>query len=109
MSVYYSPEDLGLESIASLDLDNEPYQFDIVAVWRHTETGRVYWATDSGCSCPSPFENFNKLEDFEELVRANYNELLCIVENALRPTSYGQCDVAEARSFLRAVNDVLVG
>ena len=25
----------------------------------HTPTQRLFWATDMGCSCPIPFENFH--------------------------------------------------
>ena len=50
---YYSPEKLGLKIMT---LEDEPdYDFDILAVWA-TEDGRVFVETDSGCSCPSPFE-----------------------------------------------------
>lgn len=64
--VYHQPEHFGLTPIDTLDLDNEPYQFHYLCVWKH-EDGRVFWAEDSGCSCPSPFENYRSLESLEHL------------------------------------------
>jgi len=37
--------------------DGEPYQFDLVGVARRSTDGKLFWSTDSGCSCPSPWEN----------------------------------------------------
>lgn len=62
---YNQPEEFGLTPVASLEED-EPYQFDILQVWKH-EDGTFYYASDSGCSCPSPFEDFTKLEHLEVL------------------------------------------
>jgi hypothetical protein len=53
--VYYSPADFGLEIVAEIDND-EPYEFDMVVVWRDVD-GRLWGAHDSGCSCPTPFED----------------------------------------------------
>jgi hypothetical protein len=44
---------------------SEPdYSFDTQQFWTDTETGLVYTAHDSGCSCPSPFEDF-QVSDLE--------------------------------------------
>ena len=63
--VYYQPEKFGLTPILEINLEDEPYQFHIFAMWRH-EDGTVYWATDSGCSCPSPFEDYKSVNDLNE-------------------------------------------
>ena len=58
---YYSPEAHGLTEVGQIDLSEPDYSFDILAVW-HDERG--FWlGTDSGCSCPSPFENYNGRDD----------------------------------------------
>lgn len=57
-TVYYSPEDYGLQTVGNLDEDGLDYEFHILAIWKDEE-GRIYWAEDSGCSCPSPFEDFH--------------------------------------------------
>jgi hypothetical protein len=46
-----------MEQVGEVD-PNEVYQFDTVGLWRHKETGKLYWDSDSGCSCPVPFDNF---------------------------------------------------
>lgn len=55
--VYSSPEKHGLTTVGSVDWCDEPYEFDMTVVWQD-EDGEFYWGSDSGCSCPSPFEEF---------------------------------------------------
>lgn len=73
---YYQPEDFGLTSIGEVSWDNEFYQFDLTAVWRNNETGVIYYADDSGCSCPSPFEDFH---DVSDLTETNISELSAVL------------------------------
>lgn len=36
-------------------LDDQPWEFDLIGVW---QDGDEWWlSTDSGCSCPMPFES----------------------------------------------------
>lgn len=56
MSIYYDPEKFGLEKVHELDL-GESYTFDLYVVWRRKSDGALLWGYDSGCSCPSPFED----------------------------------------------------
>lgn len=60
---YYDPEHFGLEPVATIDFSDGYYQFDYLAVWREKETGRLFYAEDSGCSCPSPFEGISSIAD----------------------------------------------
>lgn len=62
--VYYNPEHFGLTEIGSIQWGAYCYDFDLTVVWQH-EDGTLYWADDSGCSCPSPFEDFTSLESLE--------------------------------------------
>ncbi len=62
--VYYNPEKFGLEKVGEVDDPGACYSFDIFAVWRAAD-GTLYWGQDSGCSCPSPFEDVRGLEDLE--------------------------------------------
>lgn len=64
--IYSSPEKLGLETIAELDIAGS-YEFDMVVVWRQVKSGALYAGHDSGCSCPSPFENVTGLDDLTYL------------------------------------------
>lgn len=60
--IYYSPEEFGVETIGQLNLHEPDYSFDILLVQRDIVTGKFYVNFDSGCSCPSPFENFTTKE-----------------------------------------------
>lgn len=64
---YYKPEHFGLEIVASIDVYEPNYDFDIRVVWFHSETGVFYTARDAGCSCPSPFEDYHGLEQLDVL------------------------------------------
>lgn len=60
-NVYYSPEKFGLTRIGEADLREPDYSFDLIAAWKGDEG--FYLGTDSGCSCPSPFENYHGKDD----------------------------------------------
>jgi hypothetical protein len=60
-SVYYAPEAYGLTTVAAMDWDHEPYQFNLTVVFADAE-GRLWFGSDSGCSCPTPFENVGELD-----------------------------------------------
>lgn len=65
-NIYYNPEDFGLKVVGEVEYV-DGYEFDRRVVWRHKATGKLYTARDAGCSCPSPFEDYAKLEDLDEL------------------------------------------
>lgn len=72
---YYNPEKLGLEIVYCVDTAGD-YEFSMLVIWKDAEA-RLYYATDSGCSCPSPFEDFHDVEDLERVTnrRDVYNAL----------------------------------
>lgn len=49
----------GLSFVGGLELDYEQWQFYEVGVWED-ENGGLYISTDSGCSCPTPWENHTR-------------------------------------------------
>jgi hypothetical protein len=57
---YYFPAALGLETVGEVEWGDEPCAFDLTVVWKGE--GGYYLASDSGCSCPSPFEAYTSLE-----------------------------------------------
>src|SRR5690242_19010016 len=59
---YYFPERHGLTIVGKVDLSEPDYSFDYLVCWRDT-IGNFYLGTDSGCSCPSPFEDYNGVAD----------------------------------------------
>lgn len=56
--IYNHPEEFGTEIVGTVDLDEPSYSFNYALVSRNLTSGRFYVNTDSGCSCPSPFEDF---------------------------------------------------
>jgi len=55
-NIYYNPEDFGLTIFGMVEQDLS-YSFDMFVIWRNNDTDTLYYKTDSGCSCPSPFED----------------------------------------------------
>jgi hypothetical protein len=53
---YYNPDKLGL-TLLSFDEPGMSYEYNTLCFWS-TGDGRVYSASDSGCSCPTPFEGY---------------------------------------------------
>ncbi len=68
----YGSEKSKFEEFGEMQWGEADYSFDLTRVWKHTLTGDLYCADDSGCSCPSPFEDtqvkdltpITKLQDF---------------------------------------------
>jgi hypothetical protein len=59
--VYSNPEDFGLTIVGSAEASLY-YEFDMFVVWMDSSFS-MYYASDSGCSCPSPFESYTTIED----------------------------------------------
>lgn len=60
----------GVEEVYELECSYEPYQFDLLLCVYDPETKAYWFASDSGCSCPIPFEWVNDQSDFEGPYRA---------------------------------------
>ena len=60
---YYDPAHYKCRKVGTAELTGEEWSFDLVAVLQH-EDGGYYIGTDSGCSCPMPFEYYDSLDDF---------------------------------------------
>lgn len=84
---YNNPQAFGLEIIGTLDDPEACYSFDYLIVWKHTD-GRVFYAQDSGCSCPSPFEDFGSLDDLTEVTDTTWAEFQSDVEQHCAPREY---------------------
>lgn len=70
-NVYNSPEKHDLEIFGSFDnRDDLFYEFDMTVVFRDLRTGLFYVASDSGCSCPMPFEDYENKYDLDEPLTA---------------------------------------
>jgi hypothetical protein len=95
--VYSSPQKHGLEAIGDIEWDDEAYSFNMTAVWRDPQTGQLYWADDSGCSCPSPFEDSRSRDD---LTTGTADELDAHLK--------GQLELAADREAAGQVADLLL-
>lgn len=60
-----------LEFVSDFDVADEPYQFDIVRVMFDDARGAYRIGRDSGCSCPSPFEDFTSDADWGPTLTAS--------------------------------------
>jgi len=69
---YSKPQNVGLEIVGELD-EGEPYSFNMVVVWKNKK-GKLFYAADSGCSCPSPFEDYEGEETLTKLTKENLDE-----------------------------------
>ena len=59
-NIYYNPEAFGLEIVGDIEWSDGRYQFDLTVVFRDVLSGDLFYAEDSGCSCPSPFEDVGR-------------------------------------------------
>lgn len=71
---YYSPELCGLKQMDMIETEPH-YDFDMVVIWQDKKTKKFYFAADSGCSCPSPFEDVRRLSDLGKLNKTNFKGL----------------------------------
>jgi hypothetical protein len=104
--VYYTPEDFGLTLFGQVDLSEPCYSFDLVAVWRDA-AGAWFYATDAGCSCPSPFEDYRSVES---LTRAESAQAVADALHA-EETDYSKAAIAGLieRIMTARMTDTLAG
>jgi len=109
VDVYYSPEAQGLRIVAELEDPDACYSFDKIVVWEN-QAGEFFWASDSGCSCPSPFESIACEADMTRLTPQSMPQFIDAVGK--------HCDDSYARSnspehattkqeFLRKVREAM--
>ena len=98
-NIYYNPEKYDLENVYCHDYSDGSYCFDYRVIWKHTKTGEYYTARDSGCSCPSPFEDLT----FEDLQSVSKEE---IAEELLKEYTSGYYrgdDITPFKEFLKTI------
>ena len=97
-NVYYDPQDYGLQEVAEISYTDGAYEFDLRVVWGHKETGKLYTARDSGCSCPSPFEDYRSLEALDDLGDGE-----SVIAEAKKQKGYHPRSVEDTSYFIRSV------
>lgn len=93
--VYNQPDKFGIELLGSVDLSEPNYDFDLFVVWRRPDVnGYEYgWLSDAGCSCPSPFEDYNSVDD---IFWGTREEVADAFENVLQGGGYTASERASA-------------
>ena len=94
-NVYYSPERFGLKVMWMVEAEPD-YDFDMVVVWKRVSDGALFWAHDSGCSCPSPFEDYHGVDMLTPLSDGTFEELRRFVHDQ-------RYQASEVMSFLDKV------
>lgn len=65
-NVYDEPQNCGLKIVAQAQAEMG-YEFDMIVCFADIKTGSLWLAHDSGCSCPTPFEDTHSFFDFTPL------------------------------------------
>ena len=101
LNPYYDTEKLELEML-TFDEPGLSYRFNTLCFWA-TKDGRVYSASDSGCSCPTPFEEFAKetqAEVLQLLERVGSVEQAVNTFNSWKPDLIPACDRIEVEKWI---------
>jgi hypothetical protein len=76
---HYHPEKLGIKEVLTIDENDQGYDFNTLCFFAHKD-GRIFSAQDSGCSCPTPFEDFEgaTIDDCKLTLVTSYSQALRI-------------------------------
>ena len=107
-NVYYHPEDFGLEIFEEINDDNASYSFDDFVIWRRKEDGRLLFASDSGCSCPAPFEDVS-VSDLQLITDVGQLEIAIDSYNGPFQWCTPRCTSERKQEVLRKVKAYLTG
>lgn len=100
----YNPSSCGLVLIDSLD-HADSYEFNTDVIFKDIETGALYYAHDSGCSCPTPFEDVNSLSCME--IITSRQRLTAVIKEvqSRHESEYSHSDKQEFNSFVKKLKD----
>jgi hypothetical protein len=98
--VYYNPEAFGLIQVAQHDFSDGNYEFDYRVIWEDKD-GNLLTARDAGCSCPSPFEDYTRIEDIDKF---NLDDLITEANNE-QSEHYNGDSLSDWREELRRLAD----
>lgn len=66
-NVYYDPQKFGLSTVGEIEWAEPDYSFDLTVVWQRDSDGHVFYASDNGCSCPTPFDGLG-VDDLSQVL-----------------------------------------
>jgi hypothetical protein len=90
-----------LTHISTIETRQASYEFSLIAVYQDPNTAEFWWAADSGCSCPIPFDSVCSFADMLPLNDLTWNNLVHVVRT--RDLGDG-VDGAERLSWLRKLS-----
>lgn len=97
-NIYYSPEKFGLTVVATVD-NADSYEFNMFVIFEDKD-GIPYYASDSGCSCPTPFEDI-RLSDLKKIDMNSFRAFQEALKNHYKIT---KSDISEVE---KKVKDLL--
>jgi hypothetical protein len=53
----------------------------MLVIWRKLDDNTLWWCTDSGCSCPVPFDPAESFHDLKQITSDTYYNFKLAVEN----------------------------
>lgn len=86
-NIYYDPEKFGLTTVGSVEWRPCSYEFDFTVVWK--QGGKYLTGSDSGCSCPTPFEDHGINDLDGPFTKTQLRKHLMDIVEARADDSYG--------------------
>ena len=92
-NIYYHPEKHNLTVFDEVETAGS-YEFDTTVIWKDKDNN-LYWAHDSGCSCPIPFEGYKTIKDLSTLTKDNFYNFEIHLKNQynISNTQFNDCIV----------------
>ena len=75
-------------------------------IWQHKD-GRLFYGQDSGCSCPSPFENFNSLADLTPITKTGFESFVKTLRSYADESYGNKLKISELLEAEKMVGDLL--
>ena len=104
MNVYSNPENYGLTIIGDIEFSNNNYQFDTRVFFKDSD-GNIFTASDAGCSCPEPFEEYTSIEDLGSVSYDNIQQFYDEVNRSINVWSV--TNLVEALETLQNIKRML--
>lgn len=101
-NVYLDPKKWGLTALVDEDIAGN-WEFYIFATWYDEKKDGLWYAIDSGCSCPTPFSGFTKLEDLQ--FANNKEEIFSAIQKWVQDYNGESIDISSFRIKIREFFD----
>jgi hypothetical protein len=106
---YYYPDKSGLEIIESLNIYDD-YGFDMFIIWKNKDNN-LYYAQDTGCSCPTPFEEFNSIEELSPITHNSFHQFKTDFKSysskSRESSSYIPIKITKEQEIIQKIKDLL--